>query len=138
MNQAVRTDRDASALPRDRGALDPDLQATLRGRLESAREAALRRLEQVQPEAPAADAAARSDAVAQQTIDAERDVQRILRHAEVHDAMEPIVDALDRLDDGTFGLCVECEEPIGEARLLALPYASRCLSCQEERDRDTR
>lgn len=28
--------------------------------------------------------------------------------------------------------CVDCDEPIGKARLKALPHAQRCISCQED------
>lgn len=37
--------------------------------------------------------------------------------------------ALARLDDGTYGLCTRCHEPIGIARLEALPSTPRCLTC---------
>jgi RNA polymerase-binding protein DksA len=37
--------------------------------------------------------------------------------------------ALRRLDSGTFGTCEQCGEPIGDERLDALPYASRCVRC---------
>jgi RNA polymerase-binding transcription factor DksA len=40
--------------------------------------------------------------------------------------------ALARLDAGEYGLCMECEEPIPEARLKALPYATLCIQCAEE------
>ncbi len=40
--------------------------------------------------------------------------------------------AMNRLSDGTYGLCVDCEEPIAPRRLSAVPWAARCLSCQEE------
>jgi DnaK suppressor protein len=39
--------------------------------------------------------------------------------------------ALDRVDDGTYGVCLRCEEPIPEKRLKAIPWASYCLGCQE-------
>jgi DnaK suppressor protein len=39
--------------------------------------------------------------------------------------------ALNRMDDGTYGLCIDCEEPISAMRLAAVPWAARCLSCQE-------
>jgi len=39
--------------------------------------------------------------------------------------------ALGRVDDGTYGLCVDCEEPIAPRRLAAVPWAARCLACQE-------
>jgi RNA polymerase-binding protein DksA len=38
--------------------------------------------------------------------------------------------ALQRLDDGTYGTCVECGHPIASERLDALPWASHCIGCQ--------
>ena len=48
--------------------------------------------------------------------------------------------ALRRIDEGTFGLCVECEEPIRPNRLAAVPFAALCIDCQEtaDRQRDSR
>jgi RNA polymerase-binding transcription factor DksA len=40
--------------------------------------------------------------------------------------------ALDRIKDGTFGICLACEEPINKKRLDAIPYAPICISCQEQ------
>jgi len=42
--------------------------------------------------------------------------------------------ALRRIDSGTFGLCVECDEPISVRRLNALPAAALCIRCQEADD----
>ena len=39
--------------------------------------------------------------------------------------------ALQRIEDGSYGYCLHCEEPIGFARLQARPQATLCLSCQE-------
>jgi DnaK suppressor protein len=39
--------------------------------------------------------------------------------------------ALHRIQEGVYGLCVDCDEPISPKRLEAVPWASRCLSCQE-------
>ena len=44
--------------------------------------------------------------------------------------------ALDRLDAGVFGICVDCEEPISPKRLAAVPWASYCIVCQETADRE--
>lgn len=41
-------------------------------------------------------------------------------------------EALQRLDEGTYGICEDCETPISPARLRALPFARRCVSCQEQ------
>jgi DnaK suppressor protein len=37
-------------------------------------------------------------------------------------------------DDGTYGICKECEEPITEKRLKAVPWAKYCIKCQESSD----
>lgn len=52
--------------------------------------------------------------------------------------------ALERLQDGTFGICETCGEPIEERRLLARPVTTLCIACkteqenQEKRDRISR
>ena len=42
--------------------------------------------------------------------------------------------ALKRIDDGEFGICLDCEEPISAKRLAAVQWARYCLRCQEMRD----
>lgn len=37
--------------------------------------------------------------------------------------------ALGRIEDGTFGDCVTCGEPISDERLNAVPHAARCRKC---------
>lgn len=44
--------------------------------------------------------------------------------------------ALRRIDEGVFGLCLDCEEEISPKRLAAVPWASRCIACQERADRE--
>jgi DnaK suppressor protein len=39
--------------------------------------------------------------------------------------------ALNRLAEGAYGVCIDCEEAISSRRLTAVPWAARCLSCQE-------
>jgi RNA polymerase-binding transcription factor DksA len=43
--------------------------------------------------------------------------------------------ALARLDDGSYGLCVDCSNPISAARLEILPAARYCVACQATRSR---
>jgi DnaK suppressor protein len=38
--------------------------------------------------------------------------------------------ALEKLDDGTYGLCEHCGSAIPDARLQALPYAALCIACK--------
>ncbi len=43
--------------------------------------------------------------------------------------------ALERLRNGTYGICIECDEPISAARLRALPEVETCIRCQDRRER---
>ena len=45
-----------------------------------------------------------------------------------------IDDALKRLDDGSFGVCQQCSQPITMSRLKAVPYASLCIACQRTKE----
>lgn len=46
--------------------------------------------------------------------------------------------AIRRIDEGRGDLCIDCEEPIGEARLRAVAGAIRCVTCQENEERRER
>jgi DnaK suppressor protein len=41
-------------------------------------------------------------------------------------------EALDRIENGSFGMCEECEEPIALKRLEVIPNARYCVRCKEE------
>lgn len=43
-----------------------------------------------------------------------------------------------RIRDGSFGTCVDCDEEISQKRLAAVPWAARCIACQEAADRQGR
>jgi len=42
--------------------------------------------------------------------------------------------ALRRIHDGSFGICTECESAISPKRLMAVPWAPRCIQCQQDAD----
>jgi DnaK suppressor protein len=42
--------------------------------------------------------------------------------------------ALERMDDGDYGYCEHCEEPIGQKRLQARPVTTLCIDCKEEQE----
>jgi DnaK suppressor protein len=67
------------------------------------------------------------------TDSAESDVS-LGRRASASSEIQDIDDALDRIRDGTFGLCESCEKPILKARLEAIPYARLCLTCKQEEE----
>jgi DnaK suppressor protein len=48
--------------------------------------------------------------------------------------LRKIDEALERLEDRTYGCCYECGEEIAERRLRALPFAVRCKDCEEIRE----
>lgn len=43
--------------------------------------------------------------------------------------------ALQRIEDGTYGNCANCGKPIGEERLEALPWTTRCIDCKRLEER---
>ena len=45
-----------------------------------------------------------------------------------------IDEALKRLDEGTYGVCLQCSKPISMKRLKAVPYTSLCISCQRVKE----
>ena len=43
--------------------------------------------------------------------------------------LDQINEALDRMERGTYGRCVECGELVGKSRLQAIPYTRHCIGC---------
>ena len=64
-----------------------------------------------------------------ETFEREKDMG-LLHAREVR--LADIAQAEGRLERGTYGCCAACGRPIGDDRLRAVPWASRCLPCQEE------
>ncbi|MFQ5457069.1 MAG: TraR/DksA family transcriptional regulator [Myxococcota bacterium] len=56
-----------------------------------------------------------------------------LRERERH-LMSKIDEALARIEDGSFGVCEECGEAIGIARLQVRPVTTLCIKCKEEQE----
>lgn len=52
-----------------------------------------------------------------------------------HNMLERIADALRKVDDGTYGICDRCDNPILPDRLKAIPYATLCIDCQGKLER---
>jgi DnaK suppressor protein len=47
--------------------------------------------------------------------------------------LRAIEEALHRVENGTFGICMDCEEAIPSARLDAVPWTRVCVACKERR-----
>lgn len=49
--------------------------------------------------------------------------------------LKKIEKALARIEEGTFGICERCEEPISQKRLEARPVTTLCIRCKEEQEK---
>lgn len=49
--------------------------------------------------------------------------------------LDKIQKALERIENGTFGMCEECDEPISVKRLEARPETTLCIRCKEDQER---
>ncbi len=70
------------------------------------------------------------------TLEADRDVDYGLLTMSTK-TLRSINQALDRLDEGTYGICEECGREIGEKRLQVMPFALYCVECQREKEKLT-
>jgi DnaK suppressor protein len=52
--------------------------------------------------------------------------------------LRDVVAALQKIDDGSFGNCERCGEPIADKRLEALPFARYCIDCQRLAEQEER
>lgn len=73
--------------------------------------------------------------IATETFEREKD-ESILE--QVEGELIDIDRALDRIADGTYGICEACGKPIGDARLEAIPTARFCVEDQARAERDLR
>jgi len=55
--------------------------------------------------------------------------------ANSRDLLSQVERALQRLDNGSYGICENCGNPIGKARLQAFPRATLCVSCKQREER---
>jgi DnaK suppressor protein len=55
---------------------------------------------------------------------------------DLQDILTQVNTALERMDDGTYGICASCGKKIAAARLEAFPYVALCIECQSRRERD--
>ncbi len=46
--------------------------------------------------------------------------------------LQAIEDALGRIDEGLYGVCLDCGEPIAPSRLSAIPWTRVCITCKEK------
>lgn len=52
--------------------------------------------------------------------------------------LEEVEEAIDRMNEGEYGTCMDCEEKISKKRLDAVPWATYCVPCQERIEQGVR
>jgi len=67
----------------------------------------------------------------------DREINYILSDRE-REKVQAIDDALERIEDGSYGICESCESEIAPGRLEALPFTRLCVSCQSEREKEAK
>jgi DnaK suppressor protein len=64
--------------------------------------------------------------------------RRLTLEKRLIDQLADVEHALKKFEDGTYGLCDNCGQPIDPARLEALPQASLCLNCKARQAKDAK
>ncbi len=76
-----------------------------------------------------------ADPVDQAAQERERDLLRLFRARE-NVEIQKLALALDRMEQGSYGICLSCDGEISAKRLMAEPTAQLCVDCQEKRERN--
>lgn len=69
----------------------------------------------------------------QAAVERERAVRELDRTSR---ALRDVKSALSRIREGTYGVCLRCDQTISTARLNAVPWTSFCIKCQQELDEE--
>ena len=72
---------------------------------------------------------------ANETLELEK---RLALEKRVREQMAGVEHALHKFEEGTYGFCDRCDQPIDPARLEALPQASLCLNCKAQQGKDAK
>ncbi len=68
---------------------------------------------------------------ADQALTSSLESVKVALHDNELDEYQMVLRALKMINNGTYGICSECDAPISARRLLMFPNATRCLVCQE-------
>ena len=69
------------------------------------------------------------------TMESDRNFELRIRDRE-RKLIGKIKEALERIEDGSFGICEECGEDISEERLKARPVTTLCIDCKKRQEKD--
>jgi DnaK suppressor protein len=110
----------------------------LRRRLERERQAMAARLRQLGGSVTLEDTATPADSVWDEADHIQASEQRdmgLASRERLIERIDRLTAALKRVEEGTYGTCIECDKPIAPARLRAIPEVATCVSCQEKLER---
>jgi len=71
---------------------------------------------------------------AEQAVEVENDDVLEALGNQTEQEIEQIKQALSRMEQGTYGICLKCGKPIRKERLKALPFSCQCIQCAEDGD----
>jgi DnaK suppressor protein len=71
------------------------------------------------------------------SLESDRNFQLRIKDRE-RKLIQKIKEALDRIENGTFGTCESCGKPISEKRLMARPMTTQCIDCKTEDEQKER
>jgi DnaK suppressor protein len=81
-------------------------------------------------EGPNVESAAYGNHLADEATETFEDQKILALETHQRGLLAEIEQALQRMDDGTYGQCADCGQPIAPERLEALPWASLCIDCK--------
>ncbi len=113
----------------------------LRARLEGERTRLMDELEQLQANVSTSDERregspfGKREEEATETLELEK---RLALEKRLREELARVEHALKKFEEGTYGLCDNCGQPIDPARLEALPQASLCLNCKAQQAKNAK
>ncbi len=113
-------------------AINNERHAVLRRMLEERRTEIHEKLRAIREEVPSYQDEVR-DTEEQSVTDFAQEMEFALMEMKAQTLIR-IDEALLRVDQGTYGVCDECEQDIAEARLKAVPFALLCIDCQSREE----
>jgi len=91
-------------------------------------------LEKPLPESPAI-AEGRGDEADQAGEERSRELSLLLKTRNKQ-KLQALEEAWEKVEKGTYGICEDCDEPIGAGRLKAMPLARLCVTCQTKWEKE--
>jgi DnaK suppressor protein len=113
----------------------------LRARLESERRRLIEEMEQLKSTIRPADERREGSPFGKREEEATESYElerRLTLEKSIREQLASVEHALQKFEDGTYGLCDDCGKPIDPERLEALPQATMCLDCKARQAKDAR